>query len=402
MLAALAMLAVAAAPPPERLNALSFDNGALMIEEAPAYQEAAGLDAWSAWHASDGDESQGWCSPEKKPTGGAFGWDLDTTWSLTSFALSTQNLQESAYPGCSAKTVELYVGDGKAPLRKVGTFSVGVDERKEHKLPPGTAGKRVRVVVTANHGNSEFTELAEVELFGTRQGKVATPTFAGDFRSNYGPMRLTVEGEKVLGCYDWVDGAAIEGVIEGRVARVTWTEPRDSEGKDLRTGTATFAISGDAQALKGIWYEEGALRGEWVGPRTASREASCTPRKRSQLEQLRKQKRLVLYGVRFDSNSDVPRPESEATIAEVHGLLKEDPNLRLLVEGHTDSTNTDAYNLDLSQRRAQSVVAALIKRGAAAKRLEAQGFGRTRPIADNASAQGRALNRRVEVSIAGQ
>jgi outer membrane protein OmpA-like peptidoglycan-associated protein len=79
--------------------------------------------------------------------------------------------------------------------------------------------------------------------------------------------------------------------------------------------------------------------------------------------------------------------------------MKEDPSVRLLIEGHTDSTNTDAFNLDLSQRRSKAVVDWLTKHGVDPKRLEAKGFGRARPVADNASAQGRALNRRVEVSV---
>jgi outer membrane protein OmpA-like peptidoglycan-associated protein len=68
------------------------------------------------------------------------------------------------------------------------------------------------------------------------------------------------------------------------------------------------------------------------------------------------------------------------------------------VEGHTDATNTDAYNIDLSARRAGSVVAALVKLGVEPARLQSKGFGRAKPVADNATAQGRALNRRVEIS----
>jgi outer membrane protein OmpA-like peptidoglycan-associated protein len=71
---------------------------------------------------------------------------------------------------------------------------------------------------------------------------------------------------------------------------------------------------------------------------------------------------------------------------------------RVVIEGHTDATASDAYNLDLSTRRARSVVAWLVKGGIPAARLEARGYGRSRPLADNATAQGRALNRRVEVS----
>lgn len=108
---------------------------------------------------------------------------------------------------------------------------------------------------------------------------------------------------------------------------------------------------------------------------------------------------MVLYGIRFDVNADVPLPESKPALDELAAALKEDAKVKVLIEGHTDSTNTDAYNLDLSQRRAKSVVDWLAKNGIDAGRLEAKGFGKAKPVADNATAQGRALNRRVEVSV---
>jgi outer membrane protein OmpA-like peptidoglycan-associated protein len=69
------------------------------------------------------------------------------------------------------------------------------------------------------------------------------------------------------------------------------------------------------------------------------------------------------------------------------------------VEGHTDSQGTDAHNLDLSQRRAESVRAALLARGYDASRVQAVGIGEARPVADNNTAEGRANNRRVEIII---
>lgn len=376
-----------------RLNALAFDNGTLLTRESGSYSE--GLSMWGAWGLTDGSDDIGWCSPSGKPTGASFVWDLDTIWSLETFAISTRNLQESTYPGVSAKAVDLLVGNG-GNFTKVGTFNIGREERKEFTLPAGTSAKQIMLVVRANHGNAEFTEIAEVEVFGTRTGTVAAPDIAGDFATNYGPMRITTEGSQVRGCYDWVEGAQIEGAIVGRLAFVTWTEP---SGSELRQGRATFAVT-PAGALTGVWYENGALVDEWKGPRVQKGErANCQPRKRSQLDALRKEKRLTLYGIQFDSNSDTPRAESGPTLDEVAATMRQDTRLRLLVEGHTDSTNSDAYNLDLSQRRAQRVVAELQKRGIDGGRLKAKGFGRSRPVADNSSVQGRALNRRVEVSV---
>lgn len=71
----------------------------------------------------------------------------------------------------------------------------------------------------------------------------------------------------------------------------------------------------------------------------------------------------------------------------------------ILIEGHCDSDGSDAYNLDLSERRANSVQRFLLAHGVEPSRLRAQGFGRSRPIADNSTLEGRALNRRVEFTI---
>ncbi len=82
-----------------------------------------------------------------------------------------------------------------------------------------------------------------------------------------------------------------------------------------------------------------------------------------------------------------------------NALIKEDPNSKIVVEGHTDSQGGVPYNQDLSQRRAQSVRDYLVSRGIASDRVTAQGFGSSRSIADNTSAEGRANNRRVEIVV---
>jgi outer membrane protein OmpA-like peptidoglycan-associated protein len=93
-------------------------------------------------------------------------------------------------------------------------------------------------------------------------------------------------------------------------------------------------------------------------------------------------------------------PTAQLKLNEVADVLtKQDPDSKLVVEGHTDSQGGAAYNQELSQRRAQSVREYLVSRGIAADRVTAQDFGATRAIADNASAEGRANNRRVEIVV---
>jgi outer membrane protein OmpA-like peptidoglycan-associated protein len=81
------------------------------------------------------------------------------------------------------------------------------------------------------------------------------------------------------------------------------------------------------------------------------------------------------------------------------GLLKTKPNARLLISGHTDSVGKPESNLLLSKNRANAVKNYLIKQGVAASRLVTEWFGAAQPVADNATAEGRAKNRRVEMKM---
>jgi len=109
---------------------------------------------------------------------------------------------------------------------------------------------------------------------------------------------------------------------------------------------------------------------------------------------------VILEQVNFATDQDVILSESFPILEEVARVMNENPEVdRILVEGHTDSRASDAYNLELSRRRAASVMRFLIESGVAADRLCSQGFGRSRPLADNATEEGMALNRRVEFTI---
>ncbi|WP_039390019.1 OmpA family protein [Novosphingobium sp. MBES04] len=106
-----------------------------------------------------------------------------------------------------------------------------------------------------------------------------------------------------------------------------------------------------------------------------------------------------LPDVTFAVDSTAISPSFQSSLDKVAQSMVEYPNSLVDVYGHTDSTGAASYNLDLSKRRADSVARYLIGRGVASARLQTQGMGEDYPVADNTTAEGRALNRRVEIKI---
>lgn len=107
--------------------------------------------------------------------------------------------------------------------------------------------------------------------------------------------------------------------------------------------------------------------------------------------------RVAMQGILFDTGSDRIRPESGPTLKEITAMLEQHGELRIAIEGHTDAVGDDAANQALSDGRAAAVKAYLVAQGIDASRLEAQGYGETRPAATNDTPEGRQQNRRVEL-----
>lgn len=103
--------------------------------------------------------------------------------------------------------------------------------------------------------------------------------------------------------------------------------------------------------------------------------------------------------ITFDTNRADVKPQFQPVLDQLGASINQYPDTLVRIEGHTDSTGSAAYNQTLSENRANSVRGYLSQRGVSASRLEAIGYGFSRPVADNNTAEGRAQNRRVEVLI---
>jgi len=117
------------------------------------------------------------------------------------------------------------------------------------------------------------------------------------------------------------------------------------------------------------------------------------------LDPIVKNQPIVLNNVYFDFDSDVIRPESFPELDRISEMLLDNPNLHMTIDGHTCSIGTDEYNLDLSNRRAGSIVEYFLSKGVLATNLEYHGYGESLPKASNETEEGRELNRRVEFEL---
>jgi outer membrane protein OmpA-like peptidoglycan-associated protein len=106
--------------------------------------------------------------------------------------------------------------------------------------------------------------------------------------------------------------------------------------------------------------------------------------------------RVALY-VNFDFAKATLKPDAAPVVAQIVKLLKDNPGLKLSVEGHTDNVGTHDANLKLSEQRAAAVMGALVSAGIPRDRLQSAGYGPDKPVADNDTGEGRAKNRRVEL-----
>ena len=105
---------------------------------------------------------------------------------------------------------------------------------------------------------------------------------------------------------------------------------------------------------------------------------------------------LVVGDVLFDTNKWDIKPEGQVQLDKGVAFLLKNPQLKVEIQGHTDSSGTLAWNTDLAQRRAESVMKYLVSKGVPAGQLRAKGFGPTVPVAPNDTKEGRAKNRRVD------
>jgi len=231
-----------------------------------------------------------------------------------------------------------------------------------------------------------FFEFSEIIGNGTQEIPALVDDFQGQWKGRGVRIELKQEGATVKGCYDGTGD--LEGTVTGNILRATGISRDDS------TGSLFILNVADDGALRGLRSTNGApfrLYNGTAAPEGTVSECSDTPPPTLGCGS-------IIHGINFDFDSAAIQPDSEPVLADLFKGLQADPAASIVIKGHTSSEGADAYNQRLSERRAQSVVEDLVRRGLDPGRLKAVGKGEAEPIAGNNDESGRSLNRRVEVS----
>lgn len=166
---------------------------------------------------------------------------------------------------------------------------------------------------------------------------------------------------------------------------------------DSGGGTATMMMPlGDGERWLGLYIDDGTYIDMKI-IETAAMQQKVEFSADEMAQQLTATGRVSVYGILFDTGKADIKPESAPVLDEIVKVFKADPSLKLMIEGHTANVGQKAANLDLSKKRAGVVKTALVSRGIDAARLTPEGYGDSKPVADNATDEGRAKNRRVEL-----
>jgi OmpA-OmpF porin, OOP family len=378
---------------------LSFFSGALIVKKTKEYGGG-----WWAQFAIDENVNTGWCTPENEITNASFVIELPEKTLLKTLSFDTAGAEANQR---AAKDITVEISDsGKdAGFQEIARVSLK-DKTDNQRFPVSkeVPGRFVRVSFGANQGSAQYVELMEIRGFGQQLTKTPLENVSGTYETSYGDFHIKQEGTSVIGCYEH-SGGLLKGGIEDRIMKLTW----DEESKD--GGPAVMVFSSDGSQMTGLWWSRDAdiLKAagtEWNGTKKSKDVGSCpnmpnlskSNAAQTQIADDIKQKgRATVYGINFDTGSDVIRPESKTVLDEIVALLKENADWKMIVEGHTDNVGGSDFNQKLSERRAAAVKDFLVKAGIQVDRLSSEGFGMSKPVAPNESSFGRAQNRRVEL-----
>lgn len=392
--AAFAVRAAAApAQEPPQLDYLSLAQGVIPVAiEGAATELRVGMDL--ALLVIDGDPGGFVMTPA--PGGAEAGvsvvYALPARTTFSGFAVP--NVFETPSPSQTFFRTVTVSGSDEGPQ---GPFEVLAratlathSEKNQLTTMPATHKLPVRWVRVALEGGIDvqrdktFFEFTELIGHGSQEPVPLSNAFDGKWKGRGVLLEMKQAGVRVTGCYD--GEGDLTGSVTGNLLRAT--------GKSRKSGVpSTFVLAVDGEGgIFGVRSTNGAPFRLYGGDATPGLTTECSEKAVQPLGC-----GAIIHGILFDYDSASIRPESESVLDALSAGLGASTASSITVVGHTSSEGSEDYNEDLSRRRAQAIVAALIERGIDKALVSAEGRGEKQPIAPNATEIGRSMNRRVEV-----
>ena len=381
-----------ASTPPEH-NAedlLGLAQGAMVVRLPEALESGH-----AAYFMFDEDTHSTWTGADGKTTNQSVVVQLADRSTIDKLQFDTENTELDTR---SPKDVKVEMSDTSADDGYKQIAAATLVPKKDGQMvnaDGSVAGRFVRITFV-NNNSGPFIEVSEVRAFGKRLTNTPLANLTGAYKSNeLGTVNLKQEGGQITGCFEY-SRAPIVGGIDGHVVKFNYE-------RDTEKGPAIMVFNADGnEFFGGYWKTNGVsehpIMQPFSGKRTGNTPANCPQSAQEEMtSSLEKEKRIRLYGINFDSDSDHLRDESKPTLDLVVAILKQHADWKLTIEGHTDSTSTPEHNQQLSDTRANAVKTYLADAGIDAARLTTKGFGSTQPVASNDTALGRSANRRVEL-----
>lgn len=396
-------------------NLLAFGAGALVVGVT---SEAAQSDA-KARQLIDEAEFAGWNTADGQVENQIVTLELPARTTLKTIVFDTANL---AYAPVAPRDVKIEVSDvsatGGFQTILEATLADGRDKSgadgQAFPVSEPVAGRWVRYTARNNLGSPKKIFTKELRGYGEQETPAPVPNVSGTYKVGGiigDGVHLKQEGNQIIGCYSENEGI-LEGTIEGRTITLTATENNARAKNEKTSFVAVNFAEGGGKFLSAWWgwsksptkkLFDRLLTGEKVSERIGNCKHlpnldGAQDVVREKLEKdLEEFGKAILYGINFDFNSDVIKPESRPTLEKVVAVLKNKTDWRMQIAGHTDNVGGESFNQTLSEKRAASVKKYLTGAGIGDERLGSGGYGLSKPLARNDSETERAQNRRVEL-----
>lgn len=308
------------------------------------------------------------------------------------------------YPGIEAKEVkvEYSTTNSSEGYRLIKQYTLEKGITNDFQVSDVKA-RWIKLTILSNYGHEKWVELAEFEVIGKQSESLEQLIeINGQWKTNWQNITFSQNEKKFTGtyAYDNIKGTVSNGMISRNMIYFKWKEGN-------LEGTASLYMNAEGDRLSGLWINK--HKSSDFGLWTMTRENPVQIKYEDETgtlesldfngKEVRLGEKVILDNVLFVKSKAVLLPESLPELNDLIEVLKKNTGVTIFLAGHTDNTGDDQKNVELSEKRVNSVKTYLVDHGIEASRIDGKGFGPFQPLNGNKNAKEKQLNRRVEFTL---